>query len=142
MPRKWSIIEPQRPKAMKLPLILLSSLLILPTPVVAQTSTVYGECYRNVEEYLPGYYTSDGTYVSGQVRTKRESVFCGNQGSGGSQYQQTAQVSTPRCGAKNTTLGALLGGGIAYLTSSRRSYSTSIPVGAVLGAVAANSNCY
>ena len=129
-------------KTMKLPLILLSSLLVLPTPVVAQNATVYGECYRNVEEYLPGYYTSDGTYVSGQVRTNREPVFCGNQGYGGQQYQQTAQVPTTRCGARNTSLGALLGGGIAYFLTPRRNYSTSIPVGAVLGAVAANTDCY
>lgn len=128
---------------MKLPLILLSSLLVLPTPVIAQTATVYGECYRNVEEYLPGYYTSDGTYVSGQVRTNREPVFCGNQGyGGGRQYQQTAQVPTTRCGARNTTFGALLGGGIAYFLTPRKNYSSSIPVGAVLGAVAANADCY
>lgn len=129
-------------KTMKLPLIILSSILILPTPVVAQNATVYGECYRNVEEYLPGYYTSSGTYVSGQVRTNREPVFCGNQGYGGQQYQQTAQSPTTRCGPRNTSLGALLGGGIAYFATPRRNYSTSIPVGAVLGAVAANANCY
>ena len=130
-------------KTMKLSVIFLSSILILPTPAVAQNATVYGECYRNVEEYLPGYYTSDGTFVSGQVRTRRESVFCGNQGYGGSQqYQQQAQASTPRCGARNTSLGALLGGGIAYFATSRKDYSTSIPVGAVLGAVAANQGCY
>jgi hypothetical protein len=129
-------------KTMKLPLILLSSILILPTPAVAQNATVYGECYRNVEEYLPGYYTSDGSFVSGQVRTRRESVFCGNQGYGGEQYPQQAQAPTKRCGARNTSLGALLGGGIAYFATPRRNYSTSIPVGAVLGAVAANANCY
>lgn len=128
---------------MKLSVIFLSTLLVLPTPVVAQTSTVYGECYKNVEEYLPGYYTSDGTYIRGQVRTKREAVFCGNQGyGGGQQYQQTAQVPTKRCGARNTTFGALMGGGIAYFATKRRHYSSSIPVGAVLGAVAANANCY
>ena len=129
---------------MKLPLILLSSILILPTSAVAQNATVYGECYRNVEEYLPGYYTSSGTYVSGQVRTNREPVFCGNPGYGGQQYQQQAQAQAPttRCGARNTTLGALLGGGIAYFATKRRNYSSSIPVGAVLGAVVANSNCY
>jgi hypothetical protein len=130
-------------KTMKLPLIILSSILILPTPVVAQNATVYGECYRNVEEYLPGYYTSDGTFVRGRVKTRRESVFCGNQGYGGSpQYQQQAQAPTTRCGARNTSFGALLGGGIAYFATPRRNYSSSIPVGAVLGAVAANQNCY
>jgi hypothetical protein len=129
-------------KTMKLPLIILSSILILPTPAVAQNATVYGECYRNVEEYLPGYYTSDGSFVSGQVRTRRESVFCGNQGYGGQQYQQTAQARTTRCSPRNTSLGALLGGGIAYFATPRRNYSTSIPVGAVLGAVAANADCY
>ena len=128
---------------MKLPLIILSSILILPAPAVAQNATVYGECYKNVEEYLPGYYTSSGTYVQGQVRTRREPVFCGNQGyGGGQQYQQTAQVPTTRCGARNTSLGALLGGGIAYFATKKKNYSTSIPVGAVLGAVVANRNCY
>jgi hypothetical protein len=127
---------------MKLSVIFLSSILILPTPAVAQNATVYGECYRNVEEYLPGYYTSDGTFVSGQVRTRRESVFCGNQAYGGSQYQQQAQTPTTRCGARNTSLGALLGGGIAYFATPRKDYSTSIPVGAVLGAVVANTDCY
>ena len=130
-------------KTMKLLLIILSTILILPAPVVAQNATVYGECYRNVEEYLPGYYTSDGTFVSGQVRTRRESVFCGNRGSGGGQqYQQQAQSPTTRCGARNTSLGALLGGGIAYFATPRRNYSSSIPVGAVLGAVVANRSCY
>ena len=129
-------------KTMKLSSIFLSSILFLPAPVFAQSTTVYGECYRNVEEYLPGYYTPDGTFVSGQVRTNREPVPCGNQGYGGPQYQQQAQVPTTRCGARNTSLGALLGGGIAYFTTPRKDYSTSIPVGAVLGAVVANTNCY
>ena len=128
---------------MKLPLILLSALLVLPAPVVAQNATVYGECYKNVEGYLPGYYTSSGTYVRGQVRTRREAVICGNQGyGGGQQYQQTAQVPTTRCGPRNTSLGALLGGGIAYFATKKKNYSTSIPVAAVLGAVVANQNCY
>ena len=128
---------------MKLSVIFLSTLLVLPTPVVAQNATVYGECYKNIEEYLPGYYTSEGTFMRGQVRTRREVVFCGNQGYGGNtQYQQQAQTPTARCGARNTTLGALMGGGIAYFATKRRNYSSSIPVGAVLGAVVANQNCY
>ena len=125
---------------MKFQVFLISLLLIPPIPAVAQSVRVYGECYRNIEEYVPGYYTSSGQYMSGYVRTRRESTYCGSQGD--QQYQSTAQTPTARCGARNTTLGALLGGGIAYLVTGRKYYSSSIPVGAVLGAVFANKNCY
>lgn len=123
---------------MKFQVFLISLLLIPPIPAVAQSVRVYGECYRNIEEYVPGYYTSSGQFVGGYVRTRRESTYCGNE----EQYQKVAQTPTTRCGARNTTMGALLGGGIAYLVTGRKYYSSSIPVGAVLGAVFANKNCY
>jgi len=121
-------------RSMKFQVFLISLLLIPPIPVSAQSVRVYGECYRNIEEYVPGYYTSSGQFVGGYVRTRRESTYCGNE----EQYQKVAQTPTTRCGARNTTMGALLGGGLAYLTTK----SKYIPVGAVLGAVIARRNCY
>jgi len=121
-------------RSMKFQVFLISLLLIPPIPVSAQSVRVYGECYRNTEEYVPGYYSSSGQYVSGFVRTNRQLTYCGNE----EQYQKITQTPTTRCGARNTTMGALLGGGLAYLTTK----SKYIPVGAVLGAVIARRNCY
>jgi predicted CDP-diglyceride synthetase/phosphatidate cytidylyltransferase len=47
---------------------------------------------------------------------------------------------TPKC-TGSTTLGGLIGGGIAASLSKSDAYSWSIPLGAVLGAGIANAEC-
>tara|TARA_Y100000813_G_scaffold18113_1_gene12172 strand:+ start:112 stop:273 length:162 start_codon:yes stop_codon:yes gene_type:complete len=46
----------------------------------------------------------------------------------------------PKC-TGNTTLGGLIGGGIAASLSKSDAYSWSIPLGAVLGAGIGNAGC-
>ena len=56
---------------------------------------------------------------------------------------QTSYVkyeSAPKC-TGNTTLGGLIGGGIAASLSKSDAYSWSIPLGAVLGAGIGNAGC-
>jgi hypothetical protein len=118
---------------MKLQAVLLSALLLAPASAFAQ-QRVYTEsyCYVNTEEYIPGYYTRNGEYVSGYVKTDRRRVPCGYTSNG-------AQL--PRCNAARTTLGGLLGGGIAAAISKTDAYGWSIPLGAVLGLGAAQATC-
>jgi len=48
--------------------------------------------------------------------------------------------SAPKC-TGSTTLGGLIGGGIAASLSKSDAYSWSIPLGAVLGAGIGNAGC-
>ena len=58
---------------MKLPAILLSTLFIAAPAYAGGPATggarVFPEshCYRNTEEYVPGYYDSRGQYVGGYI---------------------------------------------------------------------------
>ena len=123
---------------MKLQAVILSALLLTPVSALAQ-QRVYTEsyCYENTEEYIPGYYDYRGRYVSGYVKTDRRRVPCGYT-SHPSNYNQPA---APRCSAARTTLGGLLGGGIAAAISKTDAYGWSIPLGAVLGLGAAQAGC-
>jgi hypothetical protein len=122
---------------MKFKSLLLSTLLLLPTSALAQ-QRVYTESY--VEEYIPGYYNVYGQYVAGYVRTNRRRIPCAY-----TSYQPTyvePVYAQPRCNPARTTLGGLLGGGIAAAVSKKDAWSWAIPLGAVLGTGAANVNCY
>ncbi len=123
---------------MKLQAVLLSALLLAPASAIAQ-QRVYTEsyCYENIEEYIPGYYNSYGQYIGGHVKTERRRVPCGYT-SYPSNYNQPV---SPRCNAARTTLGGLLGGGIAAALSKQDAYGWSIPLGAVLGLGAAQAGC-
>jgi len=123
---------------MKLQAVILSALLLTPVSALAQ-QRVYTEsyCYENTEEYIPGYYDYRGRYVSGYVKTDRRRVPCGYT-SYPSNYNQPV---APRCSAARTTLGGLLGGGIAAAISKTDAYGWSIPLGAVLGLGAAQAGC-
>jgi len=127
---------------MKLQAVLLSALLLAPASSLAQ-QRVYTEsyCYENTEEYIPGYYTGDGQYVSGYVKTNRRRVPCGYTSYQPQYAPQYNQPVAPRCNAARTTLGGLLGGGIAAALSKQDAYGWSIPLGAVLGLGAAQAGC-
>ena len=62
---------------MKLQSILLSALLLSPAAAIAE-GRVFNEsyCYENVERYIPGYYDSNGYYVSGRLEKSRRQVRC------------------------------------------------------------------
>ena len=68
----------------KLSAILLSTLLLAPSPAFAfpygRTSVSFEQCdrYKYTERYIPGYYNKHGQYVGGYVKTDSVKVPCNN----------------------------------------------------------------
>ena len=100
------------------------SALILPfafaTPSHAQVN-VYGEsyCYVNTEQYVPGYYNSNGYYVNGYVNRTRNQVPC----NGNVSYQQPQQQYYQRQRVCNPAAGAAVGYGLATALSGQTGYN-------------------
>ena len=125
----------------------------LSIPVQAQQTNIYSVCTNYQENYAPGYYDRYGNYVQGNVNTQSYNVQCGTgtyyRPNGGNVYQSpvAAPVAQPGygrgyCSPARTTLGGLLGGGVAAAVSKKDAWSWAIPLGAVLGTGAANATCY
>ena len=102
--------------------------------------------YEYREEYIPGNSMSPG-YV--KSFNEKVSIPCNSNGQAfNNNYHhkikpQTSYVkydTAPKC-TGNTTLGGLIGGGIAASLSKSDAYSWSIPLGAVLGAGIGNAGC-
>ena len=101
--------------------------------------------YEYREQYFPGNARSPG-----YVKSYREkvSIPCNSDSNAFNHFHhknesQTSYVkyeSAPKCTA-NTTLGGLIGGGIAAFLSKSDAYSWSIPLGAVLGGGIGNAGC-
>ena len=101
--------------------------------------------YEYREKYIPGNSMSPG-----YVKSYREkvSIPCNSKSNAFNHYHhknepQTSYVKykpAPKC-IESTTLGALIGGGIAASLSKSDAYGWSIPLGAVLGAGIGNSEC-
>ena len=112
---------------MKLKAVLLLTLLLAPLPASAQ--------------YIPGYYNRYGQYVGGYVKNNRRRVPCGYTSYEPQYAPRYNEPVYPRCNPARTTVGGLLGGGIAAALSKRDAYGWSIPLGAVLGLGAAQATC-
>ena len=101
--------------------------------------------YEYKEQYIPGNSMSPG-----YVKSYREkvSILCNSDRNAFKHYYhknepQTSYVEhkpAPQC-TGSTTLGGLIGGGIAASLSKSDAYSWSIPLGAVLGAGIGNAEC-
>ena len=117
---------------MKLQSILLSALLLSPSSVLAE-ERVFTEsfCYENVERYIPGYYDSNGYYVSGRLEKSRRQVRCGGHHHARQRPHQTDDNSC----IEGSILGGILGGGIAGAVSQPDAMIWSIPLGIVGGAM-------
>jgi len=137
---------------MNIKAVLLASLIAAPIPAFAQQTNIYSVCTNYQENYIPGYYDQYGNYVQGGVNTQRYNVQCGTgtyyRPNGGTVYQSpvAAPVAQPPyrrgyCSPARTTLGGLLGGGIAAAVSKKDAWSWAIPLGAVLGTGAAQAGC-
>jgi len=97
------------------------------------------------ENYIPGTYNSPG-----YVKSYREkvSVPCGRNKRTLNHYYNHANSKVKyvnnnpikRC-TGSTTIGGLIGGGLAASLSKKDSYGWSIPLGAVLGAGIGNAGC-
>ena len=100
--------------------------------------------YEYREEYIPGNSISPG-YV--KSFNEKVSIPCNSHNKVFNHNHkiksQTSYVKydpAPKC-TGNTTLGGLIGGGIAASLSKSDAYSWSIPLGAVLGAGIGNAGC-
>ena len=105
------------------------------------------KCFSYVyrEEYIPGNSMSPG-YVKSY--NEKVSISCNNNSNvlnhyhhkNGSHTSYVKYNHGPKC-TGSTTLGALIGGGIAASLSENDAYGWSIPLGAVLGAGIGNAEC-
>ena len=101
--------------------------------------------YEYREYYVPGNSKSPG-YV--RSHNKRISVPCDrNKGITNNYHHKNKPVAsyanhklTPKC-TSSTTLGGLIGGGIAASLSKSDAYGWAIPLGAILGAGIGNAEC-
>ena len=101
--------------------------------------------YEYREYYIPGNSISPG-YVTSQ--NEKIAVPCNSHSKVLNHYDhknepQTSYVKykpAPKC-TGSTTLGGLIGGGIAASLSKRDAYGWSIPLGAVLGAGIGSAEC-
>ena len=101
--------------------------------------------YEYREQYIPGNSMSPG-----YVKSYREkvSIQCNSDSNVFHRYHHKNDLeasyvkykSAPKC-TGSTTLGGLIGGGIAASLSKRDAYAWSIPLGAVLGAGIGNAEC-
>jgi hypothetical protein len=115
---------------------------LTPLPSLAQQSTTYQVCTEYQENYYPGYVDNQGNYIAGNVSSRINNVQCGSSGSSGSSgFTQQGHRYGVNCAAATSTLGGLLGGGLAAVISKPDSYGWSIPLGAVLGVGVAQSSC-
>ena len=129
---------------MKLPAILLSTLFIAAPAYaggpVTRGARVFPEshCYRNTEEYVPGYYDSRGQYVGGYIKHSRTKVACGYRQQPTyhqpTYHQPSAPVDDNDCSG-GTVAGALIGGGLAGYGSRVNGRWWAIPAGIVGGAM-------
>ena len=101
--------------------------------------------YEYREDYIPGTSVSPG-YVKSYK--EKISVPCNNENRALNHHKYNStqkneyvnHVTQAKC-TGNTTLGGLIGGGIAASLSEKDAYSWSIPLGAVLGAGIGNAGC-
>ena len=101
--------------------------------------------YEYREDYIPGNSISPG-----YVRSYKEKVSLPCNIKSGTLNQDKYKTAPknryvnyvrPKKCSSNTTLGGLIGGGIAASLSKKDAYSWAIPLGAVLGAGISNAEC-
>ena len=101
--------------------------------------------YEYREKYIPGNSMSPG-YVKSY--NEKISIPCNNHHKVFNYYHHKPERQTsylkykpaPKC-TSSTTLGGLIGGGLAASISKRDAYGWTIPLGAVLGAGIGNAEC-
>ena len=121
---------------MKPYLLLFSTLIFTPVSALADGSVrVYEEshCYRNIEEYVPGYYNKHGQYVGGYVKHNREKVPCS--GHHTHAIPQKAHQEDRNSCIEGSILGGILGGGAGAALSRGDGRWWAIPLGVVGGSM-------
>ena len=101
--------------------------------------------YEYREQYIPGNARSPG-YV--KSFSEKVSISCNSDRNVYNRYHHKTEPQTsylkyktvPKC-TGSTTLGGLIGGGIAASLSKSDAYGWSIPLGALIGAGIGNAEC-
>ena len=101
--------------------------------------------YEYREDYIPGNSISPGYVKSYQEKV---SIPCKNinnalnhsENNNPHNIEYVNYMSQKKCNA-STTLGGLIGGGIAASISNKDAYAWTIPLGAALGAGIGSANC-
>ena len=111
--------------------ILISSLIAVgvasPIAVSAQQMNTYQVCHTYQEQYTPGYYTNNGSYVQGGVYTLKNTVNCqtgevySSQPYNGGRVVYQPQVYQRRRNC-NPAAGAALGYGLAQALGGGNGY--------------------
>ena len=101
--------------------------------------------YEYREQYIPGNSVSPGYVKSYHEKVsipcnKYRKVFHRYHNKYEPQTSSVRYKPIPKC-TGSTTLGGLIGGGIAASLSNSDAYSWSIPLGAILGAGIGNAEC-
>jgi hypothetical protein len=105
--------------------------IITPLPVLSQQLNTYQVCHTYQEQYVPGRYTNNGSYVQGGVYTVKNTVNCQTgevyssqpySGGGGSNVVYQPVQRQRVC---NSTAGALIGGGLANALSGGGGWKNS-----------------
>ena len=115
---------------------------------LSQKGYAYEEkCFRYEyrEDYIPGTSISPGFVKSYKEKV---SVPCSTKNSAFNHYQSETNpkieyvnyLEPKKCNG-STTLGGLIGGGIAASLSKKDAYGWAIPLGAILGAGIGNAEC-
>ena len=99
-------------------------------------------CYKNVEKYIPGYYTEWGAWRSGYVKKTRRKVPCGRryipQTAPHYHYEEehpnVGHVDNNSC-VEGTVAGGLLGGALGGVLSKKENWIWAIPSGMVAGSM-------
>jgi len=96
-------------------------------------------CYKNVEEYIPGYYNNYGRWVGGYVKNKRKRIPCKHNDIPSKIYEEeypnVGRYDDNSC-VEGSILGGILGGGAGGILSTKDNWIWSIPLGVVGGAMA------
>jgi hypothetical protein len=115
--------------------LLISSLITLgvftPLTVSAQQLNTYQVCHTYQEQYVPGSYTNNGSYVQGGVYTLKNTVNCqtgevySSQPYNGGRGSNVVYQPVQRQRVCNSTAGALIGGGLANALSNGGGWKNS-----------------
>jgi hypothetical protein len=112
-----------------LPLAILLPITFI-VPVEAQQLNTYQVCHTYQEQYSPGYYTNNGSYIQGGVYTVKNTVNCQTgevyssqpySGGGNVSYQQP-YYRQRTCNPNNAAYGAAVGYGLGSALSGQTGY--------------------
>jgi hypothetical protein len=120
-----------------LTLSLLLPFAFVPVNVKAQQLNTYQVCHTYQEQYTPGYYTNNGSYIQGGVYTIKNTVNCetgevyssqpyrGGNVSYQQPYYRQRRCNRAAAAALGYGIGEVLGGGNGWKSSSNwtRNYS-------------------